>query len=286
MQHPVGFRYQPGHRPRRADRLRRRADQQHRDLAPFPHAVAGALPDRGRVRRRRRRVADGWSRKRADERRGRATHVPAARRSLGCLVALVAGVGAGRHRRHPGQDHDRAAADEDGRRRGAVRHRNRPAPSRSSPSARTTTATASPTSSRSRTCCRSSPPATSTASRSRASTTCSSSTEEKYGPGDYRPEPVRHLLGFRAMIGFWLVPALIALLALWLTRARPDPRPALVRLVRVWSPCPTPFLANSRRLDLHRDGPPAVGGGPNPTGDQLVRLTVQHGVSDHAAARC
>ena len=41
-----------------------------------------------------------------------------------------------RHRRRPGQDHDRGAADEDGRRRGALRHRGSPPRSRSSPSAR------------------------------------------------------------------------------------------------------------------------------------------------------
>ena len=89
------------------------------------------------------------------------------------------------HRRHPGQDHDRAAADEDGRRRGALgdraarllldlhdRHARRDA-RRSSRSG-------------SRTCSRSWPPAPSTA-RSRASTTSRRSRRRSSGPATTRP---------------------------------------------------------------------------------------------------
>ena len=61
-------------------------------------------------------------------------------------------------RRHPGQDHVRAAADEDGRRRGAVGHR---ATARRSRSSRSAPSTEPGRRSRSRcpTCCPSSPPA-------------------------------------------------------------------------------------------------------------------------------
>ena len=106
------------------------------------------------------------------------------------------------HRRHPGQDHDRGPADEDGGRRGALRDRARAARrSRSSPSAPSTGRRRS-SRSRSRACCPSSAPAPSTA-RSRASTTCASSTTRRTArtrarrttpPGDYTPDHPGDLL--------------------------------------------------------------------------------------------
>ena len=42
---------------------------------------------------------------------------------FGAWIVLVAGIAVDDHRRHPGQDHDRGPADEDGRGRGAVRDR-------------------------------------------------------------------------------------------------------------------------------------------------------------------
>jgi cytochrome d ubiquinol oxidase subunit I len=71
-------------------------------------------------------------------------------------------------------------------------------------------------------------------------------------------------------------------LALWLTlRGRiPDQRWfgwfALITL-------PTPFLANSAGWVFTEMGRQPWVVVPNPTGDQMVRLTVQQGVSDHAA---
>ena len=84
------------------------------------------------------------------------------------------------------------------------------------------------------------------------------------------------------MIGLLLVPVVFALAALWLTRRGrvPDQRwfswLALITL-------PTPFLANSAGWIFTEMGRQPWVVVPNPTGDQLVRMTVQDGVSGHAA---
>ena len=107
--------------------------------------------------------------------------------------------------------------------------------------------------------------------------------EEKFGPGDYRPNLFVTYWSFRAMIGFLAFPGLFALTALWLTRGGrvPDQKWfsnfALVTL-------PTPFLANSAGWVFTEMGRQPWVVVPNPTGDQLVRLTVQDGVSHHSAA--
>jgi cytochrome bd ubiquinol oxidase subunit I len=106
--------------------------------------------------------------------------------------------------------------------------------------------------------------------------------EAKFGPGDYRPNLFVTYWAFRAMIGLLLVPVLFALAALWLTRRGRIPdqrwfsRLALITL-------PTPFLANSAGWIFTEMGRQPWVVVPNPTGDQLVRMTVQEGVSGHAA---
>jgi cytochrome d ubiquinol oxidase subunit I len=105
---------------------------------------------------------------------------------------------------------------------------------------------------------------------------------QKFGPGDYRPNLFVTYWAFRAMIGLLLVPVAFALAALWLTRRgrTPDHRWfgwfALITL-------PTPFLANSAGWIFTEMGRQPWVVVPNPTGDQLVRMTVQEGVSGHAA---
>lgn len=47
---------------------------------------------------------------------------------------------------------------------------------------------------------------------------------------------------------------------------------------------PTPFLANSAGWVFTEMGRQPWVVAPNPTGDQLVRMTVQQGVSDHSTA--
>jgi cytochrome bd ubiquinol oxidase subunit I len=106
--------------------------------------------------------------------------------------------------------------------------------------------------------------------------------EQRFGPGDYRPNLFVTYWAFRAMIGFLLVPVAFAIATLWLTRRGriPDQRWfgwfALITL-------PTPFLANSAGWVFTEMGRQPWVVVPNPTGDQLVRLTVQQGVSDHSA---
>jgi cytochrome d ubiquinol oxidase subunit I len=105
--------------------------------------------------------------------------------------------------------------------------------------------------------------------------------EEKFGPGDYRPNLFVTYWAFRAMIGLLAIPILFALTALWLTRRGriPDQKWfswfALVTL-------PTPFLANSAGWVFTEMGRQPWVVVPNPTGDQLIRLTVQDGVSHHS----
>jgi cytochrome d ubiquinol oxidase subunit I len=106
--------------------------------------------------------------------------------------------------------------------------------------------------------------------------------EQKFGPGDYRPNLFVTYWAFRAMIGFLLVPVLFALIALWLTRRGrlPDQRWfAWFALLTI----PTPFLANSAGWVFTEMGRQPWVVVPNPTGDQMIRLTVQDGVSHHSA---
>ncbi len=106
--------------------------------------------------------------------------------------------------------------------------------------------------------------------------------EQKFGPGDYRPNLFVTYWAFRAMIGLLLVPVAFALAALWLTRRgriadqRWFSRFALITL-------PTPFLANSAGWIFTEMGRQPWVVVPNPTGDQVVRMTVQEGVSGHSA---
>ena len=107
--------------------------------------------------------------------------------------------------------------------------------------------------------------------------------QEKIGPGDYRPNLFVTYWSFRAMIGFLAFPMLFAVVALWLTRGGRIPTHrwfswlALVTL-------PTPFLANSAGWVFTEMGRQPWVVVPNPTGDQMIRLTVQDGVSGHSAA--
>jgi cytochrome d ubiquinol oxidase subunit I len=106
--------------------------------------------------------------------------------------------------------------------------------------------------------------------------------QAKYGPHDYRPNLFVTYWSFRAMIGFLAFPALFAVVALWLTRRGriPDKRWfswfALLTL-------PTPFLANSAGWVFTEMGRQPWVVVPNPTGDQMLRLTVDQGVSSHSA---
>jgi cytochrome d ubiquinol oxidase subunit I len=106
--------------------------------------------------------------------------------------------------------------------------------------------------------------------------------EEKYGPGNYRPNLFVTYWSFRAMIGLMVVPVLFALAALWLTRGgrTTDHRwlstAALVTL-------PTPFLANSAGWIFTEMGRQPWVVVPNIDGDPDIHLSVAQGVSQHGA---
>lgn len=107
--------------------------------------------------------------------------------------------------------------------------------------------------------------------------------EQKFGPGDYRPNLFVTYWSFRAMIGLMLVPVLFALAALWLTRGGRIPE-------RRWfswfalAALPTPFLANSAGWVFTEMGRQPWVVVPNPTGDPNIRLTVAQGVSGNTFA--
>jgi cytochrome d ubiquinol oxidase subunit I len=107
--------------------------------------------------------------------------------------------------------------------------------------------------------------------------------QQRFGPGDYRPNLFVTYWAFRAMIGLLLVPVAFALATLWLTRRGRTPdqqwfsRLALITL-------PAPFLGNSAGWVFTEMGRQPWVVVPNPTGDQLVRMTVQEGVSGQSVA--
>jgi cytochrome d ubiquinol oxidase subunit I len=107
--------------------------------------------------------------------------------------------------------------------------------------------------------------------------------ESRFGPGDYRPNLFVSYWAFRAMIGFLLIPVLFALAALWLTRRGRTPESTWFGRFALLT-IPMPFLANSAGWIFTEMGRQPWIVAPNPTGDQLVRMTVQQGVSDHSAA--
>ncbi|MCG5213644.1 cytochrome ubiquinol oxidase subunit I [Streptosporangium sp. KLBMP 9127] len=68
--------------------------------------------------------------------------------------------------------------------------------------------------------------------------------EQKYGPGDYRPYIPLAYWGFRLMIGFGMLAALVALALLWLTRGGMVRGSSRIWRLAVWSVV-LPFLAHS-----------------------------------------
>jgi cytochrome d ubiquinol oxidase subunit I len=105
---------------------------------------------------------------------------------------------------------------------------------------------------------------------------------EKYGAGDYRPNLFVTYWTFRAMIGWAIGSALLALVGFWVTRRGrvPDQRwfswLCLLALA-------TPFLGNSAGWVFTEMGRQPWVVAPNPTGNPDIRMTVQHGVSGNSA---
>jgi cytochrome d ubiquinol oxidase subunit I len=107
--------------------------------------------------------------------------------------------------------------------------------------------------------------------------------QQRFGPGNYQPNLFVTYWSFRIMIGLLAVPLLFALTALWLTRRGrlPDQRWfSRFALLTI----PTPFLANMAGWVFTEMGRQPWVVAPNPTGDQMIRITVREGVSHHAPA--
>jgi cytochrome bd ubiquinol oxidase subunit I len=107
--------------------------------------------------------------------------------------------------------------------------------------------------------------------------------QTRYGPSDYRPNLFVTYWSFRIMIGLLAIPVLFALLALWSTRRGRVPRQKWFGRLGLLT-IPIPFLANSAGWVFTEMGRQPWIVAPNPTGDPMVRLTVQHGVSDQPIA--
>jgi cytochrome bd ubiquinol oxidase subunit I len=107
--------------------------------------------------------------------------------------------------------------------------------------------------------------------------------QQRFGPEDYRPNLFVTYWSFRAMIGLLAIPLLFALVALWLTRGRRIPNQRWFSWFALLT-IPIPFLANIGGWVFTEMGRQPWIVAPNPTGDQMVRITVREGVSDHAPA--
>ena len=106
--------------------------------------------------------------------------------------------------------------------------------------------------------------------------------QSKFGPNDYRPNLFVTYWSFRMMIGLLAIPVLFALVTLWLTRGGRTPNHRWFSWFALLT-IPTPFLASSAGWVFTEMGRQPWIVVPNPTGDQLIRLTVREGVSSHAS---
>ncbi|NKS37288.1 cytochrome ubiquinol oxidase subunit I [Rhodococcus hoagii] len=107
--------------------------------------------------------------------------------------------------------------------------------------------------------------------------------EEQFGPGNYRPNLFVTYWSFRAMIGLAAGSAALALAGLWVTRKGRVPDQNWFKWLSLIA-IPTPFLANSAGWIFTEMGRQPWVVHPNPTGVDLIRLTVDQGVSDHPTA--
>ena len=106
--------------------------------------------------------------------------------------------------------------------------------------------------------------------------------QQRFGAGDYRPNLFVTYWAFRMMVGLLAIPVLFAMAALWLTRAGRIPNQRWFSWFALLT-IPTPFLANSAGWVFTEMGRQPWIVVPNPTGDQMVRLTVHQGISGHGA---
>jgi cytochrome d ubiquinol oxidase subunit I len=105
--------------------------------------------------------------------------------------------------------------------------------------------------------------------------------EQRFGPDDYQPNLFVTYWSFRIMIGLLAIPLLFALAALWLTRGGRIPNQRWFSWFALLT-IPAPFLASIAGWVFTEMGRQPWVVAPNPTGDQMIRITVREGVSHHA----
>jgi len=97
--------------------------------------------------------------------------------------------------------------------------------------------------------------------------------QERFGPGDYRPNLFITYWGFRSMIGFGAIASFGAVVAWWLTRkGRRLPRGKRWLRIASIAVIPTPFIANSTGWIFTEMGRQPWVVAPNPDGIPEVRL--------------
>ncbi|NGP07924.1 cytochrome ubiquinol oxidase subunit I [Rhodococcus sp. 14C212] len=106
--------------------------------------------------------------------------------------------------------------------------------------------------------------------------------EEQFGPGNYRPNLFVTYWSFRAMIGLAAGSAALALAGLWVTRRGRVPDQKWFGWLSILA-IPTPFLANSAGWIFTEMGRQPWVVHPNPTGVDMIRLTVDQGVSNNSS---
>ncbi|WP_115684736.1 cytochrome ubiquinol oxidase subunit I [Corynebacterium senegalense] len=113
--------------------------------------------------------------------------------------------------------------------------------------------------------------------------------EALYGPGNYIPNLFVTYWSFRLMIGFLVVPVIMAVVALWMTRKNRVPSARWISLACL-AALPAPWLSNfsgwvftemGRQPWVVHPNPTFQGGGPN--GEEQIRLLVDVGVTNHSA---
>lgn len=104
--------------------------------------------------------------------------------------------------------------------------------------------------------------------------------EQKFGPGNYKPNLFVTYWAFRMMIGLAAGSALLALAGLWVTRGGRVPDQKWFSWLSL-AAIPTPFLANSAGWIFTEMGRQPWVVAPNMSGVDQIRLTVDQGVSDH-----
>ncbi|WP_033378029.1 cytochrome ubiquinol oxidase subunit I [Corynebacterium lubricantis] len=112
--------------------------------------------------------------------------------------------------------------------------------------------------------------------------------QDLYGPGNYIPNLFVTYWSFRLMIGFMVVPIIMALVALWKTRKNRVPAARWIQIACLVA-LPAPWISNFSGWIFTEMGRqpwvvhpnPEFQGANSPGGEQNIHMIVDYGVSDH-----